>query len=556
MANNTTVLDIGIPSSGAVKAVTTASKGLEKVLSSISQGVQEAFSVRGYQDYLQTVKRFGKDLADELLVLQMSFGKMKVAIAQAVAPIAAVFIPWLNQAIQAVIRFAGTVGQFFGGLMAGVTGNDALGSSAQKAADAEERLKIAATAAGKAAKRSLMGFDELERLNAPTGSGGAGGSITVGSLYDTVSPEVQAVVDKILALLAPLMAIDLTPLKTALQGLWTTMSGLASVVGKSLEWLWYELLTPFIAWILEVLAPALTDAWAAKLELVTAALEPLMAGVQSLWETLQPVVAYIGETVVASIQSWQKAFESLTEVFRVKGSQVTAIFQNIGQVVTAVWNGIQPVLTAMQTHTTAVFTAMGGYVQMVVGSILDALAGLTGYLAGIFTGDWEQAWEGIQNFLKGIVNSIIGLLNAMINRLVTALNAVIKAANKLSFTVPSWVPGIGGSKFGFNMKTVSAPQIPYLAKGAVLPANKPFLAMVGDQRHGTNVEAPLSTIQEAVAVVMEDYITAMMEGFASMVAEQRQTRQAIAGIQVGDSVIGQAAERYRSRMAMMSGRRM
>ena len=63
-------------------------------------------------------------------------------------------------------------------------------------------------------------------------------------------------------------------------------------------------------------------------------------------------------------------------------------------------------------------------------------------------------------------------------------------------------PEFGGKTFGFSLKTVTAPAIPYLAKGAVLPANKPFMAVVGDQRHGTNVEAPLTTIQEAVAVVL------------------------------------------------------
>ena len=46
--------------------------------------------------------------------------------------------------------------------------------------------------------------------------------------------------------------------------------------------------------------------------------------------------------------------------------------------------------------------------------------------------------------------------------------------------------------------------IPALARGAVLPANKPFLALVGDQSSGTNVEAPLSTIKQAVREVLEE----------------------------------------------------
>ena len=117
----------------------------------------------------------------------------------------------------------------------------------------------------------------------------------------------------------------------------------------------------------------------------------------------------------------------------------------------------------------------------------------------------------------------------------------------------SFFDSLSGKRFGFDFALLNAPQIPYLAKGAVLPANKPFLAMVGDQKHGTNVEAPLATIQEAVAIVMEDMIPAMMAGFEAVVNEQRATRQIVEGIDIGDTTIGQAANRYNRKMAIIRG---
>ena len=93
----------------------------------------------------------------------------------------------------------------------------------------------------------------------------------------------------------------------------------------------------------------------------------------------------------------------------------------------------------------------------------------------------------------------------------------------------------------------------YLARGAVLPANRPFLAMVGAQSHGTNVEAPLATIQEAVALVMNDQLDAMMAGFDATVEQLRQLRQTVGAIEVGDTVIGRAAERYNRKMAVVRG---
>ena len=61
-----------------------------------------------------------------------------------------------------------------------------------------------------------------------------------------------------------------------------------------------------------------------------------------------------------------------------------------------------------------------------------------------------------------------------------------------------------GSKIGGwkNIPEVTAPQIPRLATGAVIPPNAQFLAMLGDQRHGTNIEAPLDTIKQAMSEVL------------------------------------------------------
>ena len=541
-----------------IKAAKTAFGGLDRVLSSISETLSDVFSVKGYKDYRDTVTRFGKDLADSLLTLQLSFGRLKYAIADAVAPIASVFVPMLNTAIQAVIRFAGVVGQFLRGVLAGITGNQNLTNSAKEATKTQTKLGSASKAAAKAVKRSLASFDQLERLN-QTGSsgsrGGSGGSMDIwgGFQPDPVSPGVQALVDKVLAILAPLMAIDLNPLHQALQNLWTTFAGFATVLGDLLGYIWFELLTPFTAWVLEKLAPALTDVFASGLQAVTVALSPVVEGVKILWDALKPVVAFIGETVLQTLENWKQHFLLLAGVFQEKHPVITGIFENIAQMVTQTWAVVSPVLTNLSNHFSTVFQQISQSVGTTVGYILDMLYGLTEFLAGAFTGDWKRAWEGIKLFLKTTVNGVIALLNTMVSRLVSALNAVIRAANKLSFTVPDWVPSIGGKKFGINLPTVSAPKIPYLAEGAVLPAGKPFLAMVGDQKHGINVEAPLTTIQEAVALVMEDQTAAILRGFEASVGIQKEILEAVLGIHIGDEVLAKAVNRYNRHLAVMQG---
>lgn len=124
------------------------------------------------------------------------------------------------------------------------------------------------------------------------------------------------------------------------------------------------------------------------------------------------------------------------------------------------------------------------------------------HIAPIFTAEWwknlgKKVMNGLIAGFEAGINGIIGMFEKMINWIVNGLN-------KISFDVPDWLPGIGGKTFGFNIPEVKFGRvsIPRLAKGAVIPANKQFLAVLGDQRHGTNIEAPLDTIVEAMNIAL------------------------------------------------------
>ncbi len=116
----------------------------------------------------------------------------------------------------------------------------------------------------------------------------------------------------------------------------------------------------------------------------------------------------------------------------------------------------------------------------------------------------ESPFEGLGEFVKGIFNGVIGFINGLLAAITGGINNVIGLINGLSFKTPQWVQDLFGvgETIGFNLPTVTAPQIPLLATGAVIPANAPFAAILGDQKSGTNVEAPLKTIEQAVDNVL------------------------------------------------------
>lgn len=123
-------------------------------------------------------------------------------------------------------------------------------------------------------------------------------------------------------------------------------------------------------------------------------------------------------------------------------------------------------------------------------------------IAPIFTKEWwlelaKKCGNGLIDGFEGAVNGIIGMFEKMINWIVNGLN-------KISFDVPDWVPGIGGKTFGFNISKVkfNRVDIPPLAQGTVVPPNRKFLAMLGDNTKEHEIVSPVSTMKQAFTEAM------------------------------------------------------
>ena len=500
----------------------------------------------------QGVKSAAEDLEKELLVLRLAFGKLKAAISNAVAPIGAVFIPVVQKAVWAATRLVKAVGKVVAALF---------GYSATSKTTAKTQEKLAKS--NEKVKRSLMGFDEMNRLNENSGDW----EETVYSAgSDTLTPQLQAVVDKILSLIAPLQEIDFSPAVAAFGRLKEVIAPISQALFAGLEWAWHNLLVPLAAWTIEDLLPAFLDTLASLLGVLNAVIVAMQPAVSWLWESfLRPLAQWTGDTVLKALGWLRERLDGVSEWV----SQNQELTQRIGLAAAAIAtvNGVLGKFNVLGGGTMDVLSAVSNGVQLLSGALI------------LLIGNWDwvknaavSAWSGIQSvwgiagdwFLKnifnplsngfrGMVNGMIGFLNGLIAGVVSAVNGIVGAINTLQFTVPNWIPGLGGKSVGFHLKTVKTPQIPYLAQGAVLPANKPFLAVVGDQKHGTNVEAPLATIQQAVAAVMGDQTSAILAGFATSVEVQREILQAVLGIQIGDDVIGSAMSRYQQKMAVVNG---
>lgn len=227
-----------------------------------------------------------------------------------------------------------------------------------------------------------------------------------------------------------------------------------------------------------------------------------------LWPLL--LVAAVSVILAAIIETLRKHGDDIRAGVDKFGETIADIIRSAGEKVKEIWNGLwltvkligmqlwEDITQGWNDFWTNIGTALDSAAADIQQSWNDAWTAVSDFVSDI--------WEGITDTIETAINGIIGLVNGMISAIVDGVNGVIGVLNGFGFDVPEWAQDkLGVERVGFNIDPITAPQIPYLAQGAVIPANHEFLAVLGDQTNGTNIEAPLATIQQALAEVMEAY---------------------------------------------------
>ena len=552
-----------------------------------------------------------------------ALGKLKGAAATAAAGLASALSP----AIIGLLNLLTSLINGFLRLLSLLTGKSI--SSMKQTAKGINAVGSAAGSTSKQAdkaKRSLAGFDEIERLDAKTGSSGG-----ANYNFDHIASPLGGITDKLKNFWSTFQTL-LAPSVAAWSAAWEQIRNAASAVWPEVQQaalaFWNEGLSPLLTYLSGTFAPGVINAfseafapivggvastaiyvladlftWACgigtnaingvlipALDLLLQIWQDLMSGIKTAWDTygqplmdgvilafqnLEDLATLLWETIVKPIlqnlisvlqQLWSSHLKPLWD-------DILLLVASVANCLLDLWNYLLApvakwIIATFGPAFAEVFNAIADVVGVAVGAIADAidlaivvLRGLADFLSAVFRGNWDAAWQAIgntvntvwdkmTNAIKTAVNGIIGFINRMISAVVTGINTVINALNGLSFDLPDI---FGGGHVGFNISTLTAPQIPYLAQGAVIPANREFLAVLGDQSHGTNVEAPLDTIKQAVAEVMEDLQAGQMAGFEAVVSVLREILSAVYGIELTDEDVGRAVQRWQRKQLIATG---
>ena len=234
--------------------------------------------------------------------------------------------------------------------------------------------------------------------------------------------------------------------------------------------------------------------------LVIAALVALGVGIYELvkhWDVVKEAAGICWDWIVGKWNSAGEWFAGIWENIRSAFSSFDNWLQNIFNIdFSDSFGFIGDIMNAYLQNVSNIF----GDVKQIFGGLID-------FIAGVFSGDWSRAWNGIvdafggifsliADIAKGPINMVIGLINGMLDGLESGINWIVRKINGLSFDVPDWVPVIGGDHFGFDLPEVGFGSIPYLAEGGYVKPNTPQLAMIGDNKHQGEVVAPEDKLLE------------------------------------------------------------
>lgn len=172
---------------------------------------------------------------------------------------------------------------------------------------------------------------------------------------------------------------------------------------------------------------------------------------------------------------------------------------------------------------------------------------------------FDKLMDGVIDRLKQVsetVNSAIKNMSANYDRIISTYNEGIRtmaSAYESARRKTSSSSYTSTSNTYYSNISYPTAEVPMLARGAVIPPNHRFLAVLGDQTRGTNIEAPLATIQEAVALVMEDMIQSNLAGNESIISLLQQILEAVLGIELDGETLSNAVANYNRKMSVVKG---
>lgn len=522
------------------------SQGITKSISAMTQ--QEKTMLR-YNFVLQKTalaqgdfSRTSNSWANQTRVLTERWKEMQSQFGQAFVSIGTLVLPVINSIISGlstIAQYANIVAQ---SIYKAFTGQEINVSTAEdeaqvisSAVDNQNELTESIKETEKAQKGALAGFDEVNTLTQQISEDVGNKEIKIPSVQIPTIPNSEIKKQEKSSKFLDAVKVKLQPIISALRNLRDAVQPFAENVGEGLYWLYENILKPMGDWALTTLIPTVLDLISAAIEFLNEIIEAAKPTLQWIWDNFfKPLMDFLWQTIIDFLEMLTDAFKKLTDWAK----ENPETMQNIATIIIGflaglwVYNSSKKIISFI-SDLTKKLKDFGGLKKMLesVGTAINSPALALGALtsAGLF---WVQNWDKIKSAFEGmsawqkVIVVVLGLA-AAIAVLWVALSAGLAAAGIVAGLAAI---GIGATILAIGAKnqenvapdaqlqsiptgdaaiastvpamTVGGYTIPKLARGAVVPPNREFMAVLGDNTRETEIVSPLSTMEQAFENVL------------------------------------------------------
>jgi phage-related protein len=381
-------------------------------------------------------------------------------------------------------------------------------------------------------------------------------SDAISRLYDEhVKPFFDSIADGLSSILETLITGYNTYILPVLQGLAEQIKGLLegplgdailkieTFLGKlidSLKLLWESVLVPLINWIIANLLPVAAEIIDVVGTVAIKVIKSLIKIIGDVADTLSGIIDFL---VGVFTGDWELAWQGIKEIadgiwnlikdiitgtwdviktvtkgaLKIIKTVISTAWNAIKTATSTVWNAIKKTLSnlwnalkatantvfnAIKNKVTGVWDSVKSKTSQVWESVTTFVSNKVEAIKNAITNKFntardavKSAFEGIIDFIKAPINQAISIVNNAVGMINNAIGGIESAFSFGPWTVPT---PFGSKTIGFHATFPRIGTIPYLASGAVIPPRGEFLAVLGDQKKGNNLEAPESLLRQIV----------------------------------------------------------
>lgn len=463
-------------------AVKKAAKSAEAFGKRIKSVVQGALVFTVITQGLSKLRDWLSDVVSANSAASASIAKLKGALLTMVQPLVQIIIPAFTALVKVLTAVVSVIANVVSSLF-GSTAKESAGAA--KSLNEQKNALQGVGSAAKSAGKQLASFDEINKLSGESGGSSSADIAPDFSFMDSISDRLKNIAKDVALIGAGFALWKISEKLPGMLGdIGTKVAGIAIAIGGLL-----------------LLFDGLKDAWENGVDWGN--LTEILAGAAAAAFGLYTAFGKVGAGIALIISGAAMIVTAFKDIISnganlkntlllIAGIVATGLgfFFLTGSVIPLVIAGIAAVVVAVLGLTGNLEEFCQNFKENILGGLID-------FITGVFTGDWTKAWEGIKKVFKGIWNGIVMILESAVNLIIKGVNWLI---GKLNSLLENSLLAKGLDLIGVEFRgipQIPPVKIPRLATGAVIPSNREFLAVLGDQKSGTNIETPLDTMVQA-----------------------------------------------------------